>query len=129
MPKIVVSGATLRCNQGTTPGQFAVLPANLSTAGERPTATVMDFAPTVNIGTFAMCRSPANPQVAAATSAAMGVLTPMPCVPATASPWTPGSPAVKLNGLPVLTDDSTCLCVWGGTIEVTDPGTAHVSTD
>lgn len=129
MPKLVVSGAQLQCNQGASPGQLTVLPTNLTKADERPTATVMDFAPVVNIGAFGMCRSPANPQVAAATAAAMGVLTPMPCVPVTTSPWTPGSPLVKLNHLSVLTDDSTCMCTWAGTITITNGGTPVVSTD
>ncbi len=41
--------------------------------------------PFVSIMPFAMCTSPANPTVAAATAAAMGVLTPMPCIPVTNS--------------------------------------------
>jgi hypothetical protein len=76
----------------------------------------------LNIAPFGMCQSLANPQVAAATSAAMGTLTPQPCVPATAGPWSPGSSIVTLNGVPALTADSKCMCTWAGTIEVVDPG-------
>jgi hypothetical protein len=36
-------------------------------------ATIMDYAPIVNIPPFAMCQSLANPTVATATTAALGV--------------------------------------------------------
>ncbi|MGL4604236.1 MAG: hypothetical protein ACRCU9_08815 [Iodobacter sp.] len=35
----------------------------------------------LNIMPIGTCMSPATPMVAAATAAAMGVLTPMPCIP------------------------------------------------
>jgi hypothetical protein len=74
----------------------------------------------VNIPTFGMCRSPANPTVAAATAAALGVLTPMPCVPVT-TPWTPGVATVLLRGMPALDASSKCMCAYGGQISVTTP--------
>ncbi|HEV8379797.1 MAG TPA: DUF4280 domain-containing protein, partial [Tepidisphaeraceae bacterium] len=64
----------------------------------------------------------ANPQVASATSAAMGVLTPQPCIPVTTSPWTPGASKATIGGMPALTDSSTCMCNWMGTISITNPG-------
>jgi hypothetical protein len=60
--------------------------------------------------------------VAAATAAALGVLTPQPCIPATASPWTPGAPENTIGDIPSLNDVSTCMCNWAGVITVTDPG-------
>jgi hypothetical protein len=82
----------------------------------------MDYVPMMNIMPFGMCTSPANPQVAAATAAALGVLTPQPCIPATSSPWTPGSPQVMLANQPALNDTSTCMCMWAGVITITNPG-------
>jgi hypothetical protein len=75
-----------------------------------------------------MCQSLANPQVAAATSAAMGTLTPQPCVPVIPAPWSPGASVVTLNGVPALTSDSKCQCTWAGTIEVVDPATTVDAT-
>ena len=60
----------------------------------------MDNKPFVNILPFGMCMSLANPMVAAATAAALGALTPMPCIPVTPAPWVPGSPTVLVGGMP-----------------------------
>jgi len=87
-----------------------------------PAANIMDHVPMVNIMPFGMCSCPSNPTVASATAAAMGVLTPMPCVPVTAAPWTPGSPTVLLGGMPALNDSSKLMCTWGGVISVVMPG-------
>jgi hypothetical protein len=50
------------------------------------------------------------------------VLTPMPCVPMTVAPWTPGNPQVLINSMPALNNTCTCQCSWGGTITITSPG-------
>ena len=47
----------------------------------------MDNQPIANIAPFGVCISLANPAVAAATAAAMGVLVPLPCMPVTPAPW------------------------------------------
>jgi hypothetical protein len=78
----------------------------------------MDFAPMANIPTFGMCMSLANPMVAAATAAALGVLTPMPCIPLTA-PWAPGVPTVLVRSAPALDAASKCTCAYGGQISIT----------
>jgi hypothetical protein len=62
--------------------------------------------------------SPANPMVAAATAAAMGVLTPQPCIPMTVAPWAPGSPTVLIGGMPALDNSSMCMCMWAGVITI-----------
>ena len=121
MPKLVTNGAKLKCSEGMAPSSLTVLPANGTSGDEQPAATVMDFQPMVNIAPFGMCKTQANPQVAAATSAANGVLTPQPCIPVTTAPWSPGSKLVTINQLKALTSDSKCNCNWTGSIEITDP--------
>lgn len=122
MPLQTVNGAMLTCSFGMAPSTLTVLPVTGVTCGEMPAATIMDFAPMVNIAPFGMCMSPANPTVAAATAAALGVLTPMPCVPAPPAPWIPGAPTVTIAGMPALDNTSTCMCMWAGVIAITMPG-------
>ena len=122
MGEQVTSGAMLMCTFGMAPGTLTVLPVNRTMVGGNPAATIMDQVPMVNIGTFGMCMSIANPTVAAATSAAMGVLTPMPCIPVIPAPWAPGSPTVMIGNLPALNNSSQCMCAWAGVIQITMPG-------
>lgn len=121
MGNLVCGGAMLQCSFGMAPSTLMVLPANRVTTS-MPIANIMDNKPMVNILPFGMCQSPSNPTVAAATAAALGVLTPMPCVPATAAPWTPGSPTVQVANMPALNNTSKCMCSWGGVIQITQPG-------
>ncbi len=118
MPAYVTHGAVLKCSEGLAPSSLSVVALDAVTIEGVPVATINDFAPTVNVAPFGMCRSLANPAVAAATAAAMGVLTPQPCVPATASPWTPGAAVASVAGVPMLTVDCQCMCTWGGAITV-----------
>jgi hypothetical protein len=122
MPQHVCNGAGLMCSFGLAPSRLTVLPVERMMTSSQPAATIMDYQPLVNIQPFGMCISPANPMVAAATAAALGVLTPQPCIPMTVAPWVPGAPTVLLGGKPAL--DNTCqlMCMWGGVIQVTVPG-------
>ena len=122
MPMQVVNGAVLACSFGAAPSNLVVLPINRVQSGYQFAANIQDFIPMTNIMPFGMCMSPSNPQVAAATTAALGVLTPQPCIPATTSPWTPGALTVQLGSQPALDSISTCMCMWGGVITVTSPG-------
>lgn len=122
MPKHVCNGALLKCSMGLAPSTFVVLPINRELTSNQPAANIMDHIPMLNVMPFGMCQSPSNPVVIAATAAAMGVLTPMPCVPATPAPWVPGSPTVLLANMPALNDTSKLNCIWAGIIEVTMPG-------
>jgi len=117
----VCMGAMLQCSFGVAPSSLVVLPTS-RTLTTTPAATIMDHAPLVNIMPFGMCSSPANPTVAAATAAALGVLTPMPCVPATAAPWVTGAPTVLIGKMPALNNTSKLMCNWGGVIQVASPG-------
>lgn len=117
----VCMGAMMQCSQGVAPSTLVPTPKTVMTSN-MVAANILDHIPIVNIPPFGMCRSPANPMVAAATAAAMGVLTPMPCIPATPAPWTPGAPTVLLCGAPALNDSSKLMCIWAGTISINMAG-------
>src|SRR5690349_12578527 len=122
MPQQVCNGATLQCSMGMVPSSLVVLPVNRVTTGNQPDANIMDHIPMTNIMPFGMCMSPSNPSVAAATAAAFGVLTPMPCIPVTTAPWTPGAPTVMLAKNPTLDSTSKLMCTWAGVIQIVNPG-------
>jgi hypothetical protein len=121
MPQLVTTGAMMMCSFGVAPSTLNVLPANKCMCGA-PAANIMDNKPMVNIPPFGMCMSLANPTVAAATAAALGVLTPMPCVPVIPAPWAPGSAEVMLGNMPALNNTSKCNCAYGGVIQITMAG-------
>jgi Domain of unknown function (DUF4280) len=123
MPQQVSMGATLQCSFGAAPSSLVVLPVNQVMGEGPPAANIMDHVPLVNILPFGVCSSPSNPTVAAATTAALGVLTPMPCIPATMTPWTAGAPTVLLGNQPSLDNVSTCTCNWGGVVTIINPAT------
>lgn len=119
--------AQLMCTMGMAPSTLSVLPINRTQISGQFAATIMDHVPMENIAPFGMCMSPANPTVAAATAAAFGVLTPMPCIPVTSTPWVPGAPTVMLGGQPMLDSTSTCMCNWTGMISIVFPGQVQTS--
>jgi hypothetical protein len=130
MAQLVCMGATLTCSFGMAPGVLTVVPKGRPVlASGSPAATIADFAPMENVAAFGMCMSPANPQVIAATAAAQGVPTPMPCVPATSAPWAPGSPDTMINNVPAIDNTCTCQCLWGGVITISMPGQLTVTVD
>jgi hypothetical protein len=122
MPMQVCMGAMMQCSFGVAPSSLVVLPTNKVFTDVVPDANIMDHIPMVNIMPFGMCMSPANPAVAAATAAALGVLTPMPCIPNTPAPWVPGAPNVLLGNFPTLDNTSMLMCMWAGVIEFVTPG-------
>jgi uncharacterized Zn-binding protein involved in type VI secretion len=128
VPQNAVLGALLQCSFGMAPASLVPLPTPRVMIEGRPAATIMDFAPMVNVAPFGMCMSLSNPTVAAATSAALGVLTPMPCVPVT-TPWKPGAAKTLIGGKPALTAGSTCNCAWGGIIQLVMPGAVRTESN
>ena len=121
----VCMGAMLQCSFGAAPSSLVVLPTNKTLTGT-PAANIMDNKPMVNIMPFAMCSSMANPTVAAATAAALGALTPMPCVPVIPAPWVPGAPTVLIANMPALDNNCKLTCAYGGMIQITNPGQTTV---
>lgn len=123
----VTHGALLQCSFGLSPCPLVVLPDKRVTAGMLPVATILDNKPLVNVASFGMCSSPSNPEVAALTAAALGVLTPAPCLPALSAPWEPGTPTVTVGGLPALDTNCKLMCDWGGVIAVEAPAQMTVT--
>ena len=115
--KLVNMGSLLKCSQGIAPTPLVVLVPTVMGQGPQA-ANIMDCVPMANIPTFGMCMSPANPMVIAATAAALGVLTPMPCSPVT-TPWMPGSPTVLVRNFPALDASTKCMCAYAGEITIT----------
>ena len=122
----VCMGAEMTCSFGTAPSSLVVLPTNRVMTDNMPAATIMDHIPMVNILTFGMCSSIANPEVASATAAALGVLTPMPCIPVTVAPWVPGVDTVTIGNMPALNNTCTLNCMWAGIITLSDAGQTNV---
>ena len=117
MGELVGGGAVLRCSLGMARTVLNLPPG-------RP-ATVDEKEPRVHIQGFGACTSFANPSVAAATAAAMGVMTPQPCVPVIPNAWTPSSPVVLVGPQTAIDMTSTCRCQWGGVISIEAAG--HVT--
>ena len=117
----VVAGGTCICTMGTTPGQInPTNQSNIRIAG-KPVASTVDIAPMTNVGSCGMCQSLANPAVASATAAALGTLTPQPCVPVPAGTWI-CSGKVRVAGKTVLTNEGSLKCAYAGDITIKDPG-------
>jgi hypothetical protein len=102
MPQLVVNGAMMQCSFGAAPATLTVTPVNRVNAGGQPAANIMDHKPMMNIAPFGM--------------------TPQPCIPATNSPWVPGSMTVMIAGQPALNSTCTCNCMWAGVIKINLPG-------
>jgi Domain of unknown function (DUF4280) len=122
MPMQVCMGASMMCSFGMAPSSLVVLPTNRVFTNMVPDANIMDHIPMLNIMPFGMCMSLANPAVASATAAALGVLTPMPCIPNTPSPWVPGAVTDLIANQPALDNVSKLMCIWGGVIQFVTPG-------
>ena len=121
----VVAGATIMCTMGLSPGTLAVTSQQKVLMSGLSAATINDTAPMVNVGACGLCTSLANPTVASATAAALGVLTPMPCVPAPLGTWMGGS-CPLVSGQPGLSNEATLTCSYGGTIRILSPGQTKV---
>ena len=86
----VCSGAMMKCTMGTSPARLTVLPIRTVFLTGQPMANISDHQTMVNLAPFGLCRSLAFPATASATAAALGTLTPMPCMHNTPFPWMAG---------------------------------------
>lgn len=121
MPNQVCTTAIMTCSFGAAPSTFNATPRPVLTSNQ-VAGVITDNIPMFNVPPFGVCTSLANPSVAAATAAALGVLTPMPCVPVLPAPWVPGVPTVLITNIPAL--DNTCklMCAWAGVISISFAG-------
>jgi len=125
MPNQVCTGAAMMCTFGAAPSNFIATPRTVKTS-YMDAGNIMDNKPIANVPPFGACTSLANPAVAAATSAALGVLTPQPCVPVLPAPWAPGVPTILIENIPALDNMCKLNCAWAGVISFTSPGqTTH----
>ena len=118
MANPVVQTATCTCSFGAAPAVLTVTSQQTVSICKMPAATIQDGAALSNVPTFGMCSNPANPTVASATAAAMGVLPPLPRVPPPVA-WAPGCPTVTVCKRPLLNSTSKLTCSYGGVIQVT----------
>lgn len=126
---IVVTGAQLMCPFGTAPATLTATSQTVCLGCSKPIVTVTDVAAGTNISTFGMCTSMANPQVAAATAAALGVLTPQPCTIVPIGTWRTKNSTILVGDKPVLTGDGCLVCSMGmGKISITSPGQTKIIT-
>ena len=127
MGEVVVNGAMITCSFGSNPSELMVTSQSKCMVCGRPAATIMDAKPGVNISSFGLCSSLLNPQVASATAAALGVLTPQPCGFIPGGMWSSGKSKIILAGKPVLCNSSQLICGMGqGIITVTTTGQKKV---
>jgi Domain of unknown function (DUF4280) len=124
VPPLVSTGAMITCSMAMppVPVPLTTIPKGTPVTAGTPAGTIQDSLPMANIPTFGMCGTLSNPVVAAATAAKLGVFSPAPCVPAVASPWTPGATKVMINNTPALHQGCQAMCMWGGVITISNPG-------
>lgn len=118
----VCSGAMMKCTMGTSPARLTVLPNRMVFLAGQLMANISDHQTMANLAPFGLCRSLAFPPTASATSAAMGTLTPMPCMHNTPAPWIGGKMDYLIKGQPALLQSCKCQCMWGGTISLINNG-------
>ena len=124
---LAVTGAQCSCSFGTAPCNLQGTSQSTCLAEGKPVATIQDMQPYTNLQPFGMCTSLANPAVAAATAAALGVLMPQPCTMVPAGPWNPSNSQIMAGGIPCLTNEATLMCGLGaGTIKISVPGQTKV---
>lgn len=121
----VVGTAVLTCTFGAAPCSLIPTPGTVLIEG-KPAATIMDQLPS-NVPTFGMCLSLSNPAVAAATAAALGVLTPMACTPIPVAPWMPPAAQTLIGGKPALAAGAQTTCAWGGVLQIGFPGSLRTT--
>lgn len=118
----VCSGATMRCSFGDKSARLTVYPDRTVFLTGQPMANISDHTSLYNIAPFGKCHTTRYPATGAATAAAHGRLTPMPCVPGTMTNWRNGKNDYIIKGSPALLKSSYCKCCYGGIIRIVKDG-------
>lgn len=120
----VVSGASIGCTMGLGSGTLNAT-SQVKIQFNGATVATKDDVGAQNLGPCGMCTSMGNPAVSSATAAALGVLTPQPCTPMAGGPWQ-ASGTTKVAGAFPITNESTLICSYGGSIFITNSGQTKV---
>lgn len=124
----VCSLATLKCSFGDKTSKLIIYPDRTVFLTGQPMANISDHTSMYNIWPFGRCRTICYPSTGAATAAAYGKLTPMPCVPGTVTEWLNGKNDYIIKGKPALLKSSYCRCQWGGIITIINDGQISIGT-
>ena len=125
---ILTLGTVLSCKPwGMVPMPMMVLPTNRILTGKMPTASMKDVVPFLNIPSFIMCTSKANPMVIAVMAASFGAVQQAPCIPAPVSPWIMAGMRVPGGKVPLITKSACTMCMWAGTIAPQAPAQFQAS--
>lgn len=126
MSFLLSSTTNLTCTMGLTPSPLNILPVNAVFGQFLPLATMMDNKPLLNIMPFGLCKSPANPMVAAIIASSLGAVTQGPCIPATFAPWVSSKPVIMIKNFPCITINDQLICSYGGMIKAVAPSQTAV---
>jgi len=118
----------MSCTFGSSSCSLNVLPTKRIQLEGNEAASIMDYAPMVNISGFGQCSSLVNPVVAAATAKNSGVLEPQACIPVVIAPWMPGKPDALMANQPALMDFCINTCAYFGIITITHAGQNTISS-
>jgi len=111
--KYVTDGATIKCIAGSKTVKLKVTNNRKVTIKNKKIATLMDFAPMVNIKPFGTCK------ILTATVPPNGVN--KPCVCPIVAPWLASRMMVNLKNFTPLLDNSKLICTIGGVITIKNP--------
>lgn len=128
MPFIITSTSITSCSMGLAPCPLTVLPNGICVISLAFTiASIINGMPMINIKPYGLCKSPANPAVAAIIASSFGSVTQGPCIPLTVTPWMPLFPTILVAGSPILVSNSILICSWGGVIKFDIPQQMNAS--
>lgn len=127
MGQPVVTGGKAMCSMGPG-GMFNISAMGNVMIENKPILTTKDTVPFMNVSPAGvMCQSMANPMVASATAAAMGVLTPQPCVPNFVGMWLPGTINCKCKFMGLVDSSCSLMCAYAGKLSITFAGATRTT--